>query len=63
MEPGDAVLYESAKCMHGRPKALQGDQYVNEFFHYRPMNDPKWWAEEKSHRSIHGEPPAMKVEL
>ena len=36
MEPGDMVLYESAKLIHGRPKALQGDRYFNVFVHSAP---------------------------
>ena len=33
MDVGDMVFYESARCMHGRPKALQGQYYVNLFAH------------------------------
>jgi hypothetical protein len=43
MQPGELVLYESAKCMHGRQEALKGEMYANIFFHYRPTGDPKWW--------------------
>lgn len=42
MEPGDVVYYESAKCLHGRMKPLQGASYSNFFTHYRPVNDPQW---------------------
>lgn len=41
MKPGDALLYESARCMHGRPVPLQGDQYTNVFTHYRPVGKPR----------------------
>jgi len=43
MKPGEAILYESAKCLHGRPVALQGANYTNLFVHYRPIGKPKWW--------------------
>ena len=33
------LLYESASGMHGRRKALQGDEYTNIFFHF---NNPEW---------------------
>jgi hypothetical protein len=40
MEPGDMVLYESAKALHGRPVSLKGRQYSNFFLHYAPENMP-----------------------
>lgn len=45
MNPGDVVYYESAKCLHGRNKALTGNgsHYVNLFTHYRPVGDPQWF--------------------
>lgn len=46
MEPGDIVYYESARCLHGRMSALQGESYVNLFAHYRPVGDPKWFLKE-----------------
>lgn len=36
LEQGEAVFYESTKCLHGRIKPLQGDYYVNLFAHFRP---------------------------
>jgi len=36
MEPGDLVLYESARLLHGRPHALRGRRYANLFVHYKP---------------------------
>ena len=44
MEEGDIVYYESARCLHGRMKALQGKAYVNLFAHYRPVADPQWFT-------------------
>eukprot|EP00617_Octactis_speculum_P010351 CAMPEP_0185796728 /NCGR_PEP_ID=MMETSP1174-20130828/161241_1 /TAXON_ID=35687 /ORGANISM="Dictyocha speculum, Strain CCMP1381" /LENGTH=257 /DNA_ID=CAMNT_0028492119 /DNA_START=534 /DNA_END=1304 /DNA_ORIENTATION=- len=41
MTPGDVVLYESAKCLHGRPDPLKGDSYANIFLHFKPGLD-KW---------------------
>ena len=34
-EPGDMILYESAKCEHGRPEPFQGNYFRNLFMHYR----------------------------
>eukprot|EP01033_Poteriospumella_lacustris_P011863 gene11863-8458_t len=36
MQPGDMVLYESAKLLHGRPDAFDGDHYDNIFVHFQP---------------------------
>ena len=33
MQPGEAILYESARLMHGRPEALDGVSYANFFIH------------------------------
>lgn len=38
MEPGEMVLYEGARLMHGRPYPLQGRFYAGLFVHYAPMN-------------------------
>ena len=35
MAPGDIVYYESARCLHGRMRPLNGTGYVNLFAHYR----------------------------
>jgi hypothetical protein len=43
MEEGDIVYYESARCLHGRMRALHGEAYVNLFAHYRPVGDPEWF--------------------
>jgi len=42
MKPGDLVLYESASCQHGRPYSMKGNQYVNMFVHYRPVDRALW---------------------
>jgi len=36
MEPGDMLLYESAKLLHGRPEPFLGKRYENIFIHYKP---------------------------
>mmetsp|Transcript_36452 Transcript_36452/g.53441 ORF Transcript_36452/g.53441 Transcript_36452/m.53441 type:complete len:560 (-) Transcript_36452:131-1810(-) len=48
MTPGDIVYYESARCLHGRNRPLQGSgaYYVNLFAHYRPKGDPDWLHKE-----------------
>jgi hypothetical protein len=43
MLPGDIVYYESARCLHGRMKPLNGAYYVNLFAHYRPKGGDKNW--------------------
>lgn len=43
MDPGDIVYYESARCLHGRMRPLDGAFYVNLFAHYRPKGDPQWF--------------------
>ena len=42
MKPGDMLLYESAKCLHGRPQELDGDFYSNIFLHFKPTNEGSW---------------------
>ena len=37
IKPGEIVLYESARCYHGRPKPFKGDNYANIFGHTRPI--------------------------
>ena len=39
LEPGDLLLYESSKCLHGRPKKFSGAWYSSLFIHYYPT----WW--------------------
>jgi prolyl 4-hydroxylase len=38
MQPGDMLLYEGAKCQHGRPMALQGNVYADVFIHFTPSS-------------------------
>jgi len=38
LEPGELVLYESAKISHGRPSPLKGRFHVGLFLHYRPVS-------------------------
>ena len=41
MRPGDMLLYESAKLLHGRPNPMVGERYENIFVHYKPTSG---WA-------------------
>jgi prolyl 4-hydroxylase len=34
--PGDILFYEGAKLSHGRPEALDGDEYAELILHYQP---------------------------
>jgi hypothetical protein len=36
LKPGQMLLYESAKCTHGRPRTFRGNWYTSLFIHYRP---------------------------
>jgi len=38
MAPGDMVLYESAKLLHGRPDTFVGQHYDNIFIHFKPIS-------------------------
>jgi prolyl 4-hydroxylase len=38
IQPGEMVLYESARLIHGRPTPFKGKRYDNLFVHYRPKN-------------------------
>ena len=38
MEPGEMVLYEGAKLLHGRPYPLDGRFYAGLFVHYTPVH-------------------------
>lgn len=35
---GDVLLYESSKCLHGRPKRFNGSWYTSVFVHYTPLH-------------------------
>jgi len=37
LTPGDLLFYESAKCLHGRPKIFTGSWYTSVFVHYYPQ--------------------------
>jgi len=38
LKPGQMLLYESAKCSHGRPQRFRGRYYTSLFNHYRPLD-------------------------
>lgn len=35
LEPGEILMYESARCKHGRKDPFQGKYYRNMFIHYK----------------------------
>lgn len=41
LKPGDIVLYESARCSHGRPYEFNGKSFANIFGHSKPYNYDK----------------------
>lgn len=38
LQPGQMLFYESAKCIHGRPRPMKGRYYTSLFIHYRPTD-------------------------
>ena len=38
LSPGDMILYESARLLHGRETQLNGHSYANLFVHFRPQD-------------------------
>lgn len=38
LQPGEMLFYESAKCMHGRPRTFKGKYYSSIFIHYLPVD-------------------------
>lgn len=69
LEEGETLLYESARCAHGRPTPLNGDAFCSLFLHYTPAGwDTNGWAlVERAiaagdtsllpHELVHPEPP------
>jgi hypothetical protein len=45
--PGDMVLYESSTVIHGRPKPLKGELFVNAFVHFSAPNWQYWRSDLK----------------
>lgn len=39
LKPGEMLLYESARLLHGRTTPLKGDSFCNIFVHFRPVSD------------------------
>ena len=44
LEPGQMLLYESARTLHGRPVPLHGRYYAGLFVHYQPAVDHELWV-------------------
>merc|ERR1711988_2037772 len=42
LQPGQMLLYESAKCAHGRPRKMKGRWYTSLFVHYKPTKGWDW---------------------
>ena len=56
LEPGEALLYESARLVHARPEPLHGEWYANVFVHYRPVGWKEQWE-------AGGGPPSRRQQL
>ena len=37
IKPGDVVLYEGGRLLHGRPIAFEGKAFANLFCHFKPV--------------------------
>ena len=37
--PGEMLMYESAKLIHGRPQAFRGNIFANVFIHFTPVSN------------------------
>jgi prolyl 4-hydroxylase len=45
LQPGELVLYEGARFLHGRPMRLNGTSFANIFSHFKPVD---WYGPGKS---------------
>jgi hypothetical protein len=45
LQPGELVLYEGARFLHGRPMRFNGDSFANIFSHFKPVD---WYGPGKS---------------
>jgi hypothetical protein len=69
LQPGEMLFYESSKCIHGRPRPLNGKWYTSLFMHYRPRdwtltnNDAKKLAEPLFESRAGGPEPLNEEEL
>lgn len=55
LEPGDLLLYESAKNFHGRPTKFDGSWYTSLFVHFYPKGD--WQHENHDTKAHYAIPP------
>ncbi len=46
VRPGDMLLYEGARLLHGRPSPLVGNEYSSIFVHFKPGDDTRKSDEE-----------------
>ena len=51
LQPGEALLYESARCAHGRPRPFAGDRYANWYAYFRPAEG--WPFARAQYATIH----------
>lgn len=55
---GEAIMYESSRCLHGRIQPLDGDYFVMLSAHYRPIRNPHWFLNQ--HNTPRRTPPPVK---
>lgn len=44
LQPGEMLLYEGERLLHGRPRPLRGEFYAGVFAHYRPCRGTEIYA-------------------
>jgi len=61
LQPGDILLYESAKNFHGRPTKFIGDWYTSVFVHYYPKEG--WLVKDRDIESHYAIPPQWREQV
>ncbi|KAG7343140.1 hypothetical protein IV203_021085 [Nitzschia inconspicua] len=56
LTPGDVIMFEAGKLMHGRPRTLNGSWYSNVVGHYYPNNE-EWVSMEHQREAEYAVPP------
>jgi len=56
LEPGEMILYEGHKLIHGRPYPFNGTRFANAFIHFKPVgwnwSTSKVWKDERAKKTL-----------